>query len=136
MGLELASFLLALGFYLRFLLSFLCPLGEKNGGEAEPYPVEEGGRNATAFIFPEFSRACFLSVIVNFEGHLGVKSCVTVKSIEKHNWHCEHLFFKSNIPSMQNTGILTQTTLLIHIDAHILIIYTFLIYGEVLERRK
>jgi hypothetical protein len=41
MGLELASFLLALGFYLLFLLSFLCLLGKKNGDKAGPYQVEE-----------------------------------------------------------------------------------------------
>ena len=31
---------------------------------------------------------------------------------------------------MWTTGILAQTTLLIHIDAYILIMYTFNIYGE------
>ncbi len=31
---------------------------------------------------------------------------------------------------MRTTGILTRTTLLIHIDAYTLIMYTFSMYGE------
>lgn len=62
MGLELASFLLALGFYLLFLLSFLCPLGEKNGGETGPYPVEEedGSQKYHCFYFSSVF-SCLLS---------------------------------------------------------------------------
>jgi hypothetical protein len=41
MALELPLSLLVWGFYLLFLLSFLCPLERKEGDKAETYQFEE-----------------------------------------------------------------------------------------------